>query len=211
MGEISSRIEVCYPPSPAHLELFLSMIRTYKSSGGAQFDTKATLDASPTLIVVHEPSAYFLDPETETLYTASSYISLVAQALASLTFLSAHNDGTEHVIFALFDSQLERLKLPVIRPPAGIFHDQEEDTGQFPRLESVAGLVQKYFEWVGVSDKQDSANEQEDGIEHKRKNRLRLYQTAHLDENHSMVWHWIEHDGPERGTSDKRGIVFSCT
>jgi len=86
MGEISSRIEVCYPPSPAHLELFLSMIRTYKDSDGAPFDTKATLDASPTLIVVHEPSAYFLDPDTETLYTASSYLSLVAQALASLTF-----------------------------------------------------------------------------------------------------------------------------
>jgi len=155
MAEISSRIEVFYPPSPAHLELFLSLIRTYMPSDGAQLDAKATLDASPTLIVLHEPSAYFLDLDIETSYTVSSYLSLVAHALASVTFLSAHNDGTEHVIFALFDSQLERLKMPVILPLAGIFHDQEEDTAQSPRLESVAGLVQKYFEWVGVFDKRE--------------------------------------------------------
>ena len=56
----------------------------------------------------------------------------------------------------------------------------------------------------------EAVNEEEDGIEHKQKNRLRLYQTAHPNANYSKIWHWIEHDGPVRGTSDKRGIVFSC-
>lgn len=51
-------------------------------------------------------------------------------------------------MFALFDAQLDQLKLPIIRPPS-----QEEETGQSLKLESVAGLAQKYFEWVGVFDK----------------------------------------------------------
>ena len=55
--------------------------------------------------------------------------------------------------FALFDSRLDQLKLPVIRPPSQIFHGQDEGTSQPLRLESVAGLVQKYFEWFGIFDK----------------------------------------------------------
>jgi hypothetical protein len=54
--------------------------------------------------------------------------------------------------FVLFDSQLDRLKLPVLRSPSRTFHDQDDGQAQFSRLEGVAGLVQKYFEWVGVFD-----------------------------------------------------------
>lgn len=86
------------------------MIRTYEPSDGAQFETNTTFDTTPTLIVLHELSTYFLSPDTETScvidipyttryvrllsrrYTVSSYLSLVARALASVTFLSEHND-----------------------------------------------------------------------------------------------------------------------
>jgi hypothetical protein len=63
----------------------------------------------------------------------------------------------ESISFALFDSQLDRLKLPVLRSPR-ISNASEEDAEQSPRLESVAGLVQKYFEWVAVFDKCLSLN-----------------------------------------------------
>jgi len=111
---------------------------------------------------------------------------------------------TEGISLALFDSRIDRLKLPVLLSPSRI--SNEEDTVQSPRLESVAGLVQKYFEWVGIFDKLDPASE--DG-ENQPRNRLRLYQTAQPDENHSNIWYWVEHDGPERGSSDRRRTVFS--
>jgi len=203
--ELSSRIEVFYSPSPAHLELFLSMIRTYELSDGAQFEANTTLDTMPTLIVLHELSAYFLTPDMETSYTVSSYLSLVAQALASVTFLSAHN-GIDNIMFALFDAQLDQLKLPIVRPPS-----QGEETERSVRLESVAGLVQKYFEWVGVFDKFDTASVGEGGSERERKNRLRLYETLHSNGNPSRILHWTEQDGPQRGSSDRRGTVFCWT
>jgi hypothetical protein len=41
------------------------MIRTYKHSDGTQYDAKTTLDATPPLVVLHEPSTYFLGADTE--------------------------------------------------------------------------------------------------------------------------------------------------
>jgi len=73
----------------------------------------------------------------------------------------------------------------------------------------VAGLVQKYFEWVGLFDKLDPQSEVVDDARHERRNRLRLYQTAQLDGNHGSTWHWTERDGPEGGSSDRRGTIFS--
>jgi len=130
-------------------------------------------------------------------HTVSSYLSLVAHALASLTFLPVHNDRTNSIMFALFDSQLDRLELPVFRPP----YYQEQD-GQSPRLEAVSGLVQKYFEWVCIFDKPDCEEAGE------RKNRLRLYNTRNPSGDHSTMLCWVEHDGPKRGSSEGRGTVF---
>lgn len=48
-----------------------------------------------------------------------------------------------------------------------------------------------------------------DDAKHEHKNRLRLYQTVRPDGDHSSIWHWVEHNGPERGCSDRRGTVFS--
>jgi hypothetical protein len=41
------------------------MIRTYEPSDGTQYDAKTTLEATPPLIVLHEPSTYFLGADTE--------------------------------------------------------------------------------------------------------------------------------------------------
>ena len=58
-----------------------------------------------------------------------------------------HHSG---IAFALFDSQLDQLRLPILRPPAfhhTLDHDMEQPA---PRMDSVAIFVEKYFEWLAV-------------------------------------------------------------
>jgi len=75
IAELSNRTEVFYPPSLAHLELLLAMIRTYKlSDNDLQFETKTTFDTTPTLIVLHEPSAYFLEETMETSCVVDAHL-----------------------------------------------------------------------------------------------------------------------------------------
>lgn len=99
---------------------------------------------------------------------------------------------------------------------------------QSARLESVAGLVQKYFEWVGVFEKGldppltliflelihttvDTQSEQDD-VDHVRRKRLRVYQTTDIDGGaHGSTREWIEYDCPERGNDERRGTMFSWT
>lgn len=105
-------------------------------------------------------------------YTVSAYLSLVASALASVAFMSAQNGrytslltsnmnfglnqfSIHKISFVLFDSKLDQLKLPVLRAPSPLLFEPG-DSGQSPRLESVAGLVQKYFEWLGIFEKSAS-------------------------------------------------------
>lgn len=54
-----------YPPSPKHLVAALAMLRTHNlSSPSVPVAPKVILDHAPTLLVLHEPSVYFL-PEQE--------------------------------------------------------------------------------------------------------------------------------------------------
>lgn len=54
-----------YPPSPKHLVAILAMLRSHDvSSPSVPVAPKVTLDCAPALLVLHEPSAYFL-PEQE--------------------------------------------------------------------------------------------------------------------------------------------------
>lgn len=55
--------------------------------------------------------------------------------------------------FTLFDSQLDKLKLPVLRTPSVPVFDGEENGDETPRPESVAFVAHKYFEWVGMFDR----------------------------------------------------------
>jgi hypothetical protein len=50
----------------------------------------------------------------------------------------------------LFDSQLDKLKLPVLRAPTLSVFGGEESSNETSRAESVAFQVHKYFEWVGT-------------------------------------------------------------
>lgn len=49
-----------YPPTPNHLVVLLSAFRTHEASDPVPLDSKATLDSVPSLLVLHELSAYFL-------------------------------------------------------------------------------------------------------------------------------------------------------
>lgn len=60
----------------------------------------------------------------------------------------------DDIRLALFDSNLDQLKLPVVRAPTAPFLGDHVDlpSGQSPKLEPLSGLVQKYFEWVGTAE-----------------------------------------------------------
>ncbi len=51
-----------YPPTLAHLRLTLSMLHEYEDT---LHHRKVTLEAAPTLLVLHEPSAYFAAETTQ--------------------------------------------------------------------------------------------------------------------------------------------------
>ncbi|KAI1796300.1 hypothetical protein LXA43DRAFT_662560 [Ganoderma leucocontextum] len=73
----AQRTQMFYPPTLAHLGLTLSMLHEYDDT---LHHRKATLEAAPTLLVLHEPSAYFSAETTQA--TVSAYLSVVSSALA---------------------------------------------------------------------------------------------------------------------------------
>ena len=55
-----------YPPSPKHLVAVLAMLRIHDvSTSSIPVVPQVTLDRAPTLLVLHEPSAYFLPDQEE--------------------------------------------------------------------------------------------------------------------------------------------------
>ncbi|KAJ6628951.1 hypothetical protein B0H10DRAFT_1717495, partial [Mycena sp. CBHHK59/15] len=54
--ELSSCVRVFYPPSPAHLSVLMAMLTTDDQS--ACLNPTATLDQPPSLVILHELSAY---------------------------------------------------------------------------------------------------------------------------------------------------------
>ncbi|KZP24578.1 hypothetical protein FIBSPDRAFT_1042042 [Athelia psychrophila] len=171
MMEVSRRIDVFYPPSPAHLALMLFMLRVNGSEKATDAEMRFVVRGTPVLLVLLEPSAYFSDATKS--YTVSSYLTMITQTLACLAYLSG--ELSENVSFALFDSGLDQLKLPVLPGlPQSVREQEEEDAAHSPRVEPVAALVQKYFQWVGVFDRVPS-NEEMDTSDTVRAHRLRLY------------------------------------
>ncbi|KAH9899787.1 hypothetical protein C8Q73DRAFT_743639 [Cubamyces lactineus] len=64
-GNVSAaarRIEIFYPPTLAHLRLLLSMLHEYHDT---LHDQKTTLDAAPSLLILHEISSYFTASSSE--------------------------------------------------------------------------------------------------------------------------------------------------
>lgn len=154
VSSLSARVKLFYPPSPAHLCLLLStfVVPSSAETNAAWLNAKTTLATPPSLIILHEPSAYFLsnDRLTSSKWTLSSYISLITHALSSLTFLSRKGQTRPgDVSFALFDSRLDQLRLPMSKQPT--YHRDDDENRPIPRLETVYNFVQKYFEWFVVA------------------------------------------------------------
>ncbi|KAK0191340.1 hypothetical protein F5146DRAFT_596808 [Armillaria mellea] len=99
VSEMSSRVNMLYPPTPTHLAFLLASFEVPQHGSTHTLHPKTTLDASPGLIILHELSAYFLsdvesDPTSHS-WTVSSYMSLVIKALSLASFLSYESLGYE--------------------------------------------------------------------------------------------------------------------
>lgn len=198
----SSEVDIFYPPTPNHLVVLLSAFRTHEASDPVPLDSKATLDSVPSLLVLHELSAYFLPMNENKPHTIASYLQLVSYALALASFLSPESQTPMR--FALFDSQLDKLKLPVLRTPTVPVFDGEESGDETPRPESVAFVAHKYFEWVGTFDRSDT-NSLSDGSEVRRCT-LTLHKQG-SDIKSDIMWRWSE--VPERAHSRCEGLTIA--
>ncbi|KAL0949598.1 hypothetical protein HGRIS_009645 [Hohenbuehelia grisea] len=162
---LAANIQLMYPTTPAHLALLLSMIHASDPTGDVSWHSKSTFSNPPSLVILHELSSYFL-PELGTSLSSgwnlSSYLTLVIQAHQMTSLIHAHIDppGSFHhpMKLALFDSALDRLRLPVVRPPSFDYHlgHEYEDSDESPRQELVATFVQKYFEALIVFNQEIS-------------------------------------------------------
>ncbi|KAJ7639106.1 hypothetical protein FB45DRAFT_695854, partial [Roridomyces roridus] len=121
--DLSSRITVLYPPSPAHFSFLMSMLSI--DDNLSSINVATTLVRPPSLLILHELSAYFypdfeanpsepLEPRIPPSYTLPSLI--------------------------LFDSHLDHLKLPILKHPSA------GSKRPASKLENVAFFVQKYFD-----------------------------------------------------------------
>ena len=80
---------------------------------------------------------------------------LISRALAAANSLSTRNGVLTSL--AVFDAGLEGLKLPLMRPvsPEGpLGEGPSSSTSESMRRESIAFLIQRYFEWVGTVEEE---------------------------------------------------------
>ncbi|KAJ7094492.1 hypothetical protein B0H15DRAFT_125336 [Mycena belliarum] len=199
--EVASNITVFYPPTPAH---FAYLISTLSVDGQSpSLNAMTTLDRPPSLIILHELSSYFMPDASGHPWTLSSYMTLIARTLSSLAYFSVTASETSapptDIALALFDSQLDSLKLPVVKHPTA-------PGRKLSKLENVAFFVQKYFELMAVFEEDDmflSSSQEEEGNEltRQRRNRMHIFRSGRTEaiETHR----WIEQ--PNLGSG---GIVF---
>ncbi|KAJ8595363.1 hypothetical protein M405DRAFT_857439 [Rhizopogon salebrosus TDB-379] len=202
----SSKVDIFYPPTPNHLVVLLAALRTHKASEPIPVDNKGTLDSIPSLLVLHELSAYFLPMNDNNPYTIASYLLLVTHALALTNFLSQEQQTPMRL--TLFDSQVDKLKLPVLRAPTLSVFGGEESSNETSRPESVAFQVHKYFEWVGTfnrSDPDDDSPSEGDGV---RRCALTLHKQG-SDILTDIVWEWSEIPGQTHSRDEKPTTAFA--
>ncbi|EIW82199.1 hypothetical protein CONPUDRAFT_153087 [Coniophora puteana RWD-64-598 SS2] len=207
-------VQLFYPATPGELAALLLSLRT--DAHGA-LDNKMTLAGPPALVVLHEPSSYFLDGWRDSEWTVSSYLMLVVHVLGTLAFLTSkeqrqasrpasrcahppHHDAPPDscppIRFALFDSRLHTLKLPVVRvPPPGPF----EDTGPERAATSGEGddaakdvlvFVRRYFEWVVTFEPESDPGSTDTEMAVVRTARLHNEMAVSPDED--LTWKWLE-------------------
>lgn len=144
-----------YPPSAKHWLLLLSLFRPLQNSTDAPYNI-AMLPHAPSIIVLHEPSSYFLTSDSQSQPVQAEltqYLQLVTAALSLSSFLSVSGEAIPVV---LFDSRLQELWMPIIRPASPTRRITSEEDTHPARKEHVERFVEKYFEWVGnVSNSKD--------------------------------------------------------
>ncbi|KAH7930252.1 hypothetical protein BV22DRAFT_1101856 [Leucogyrophana mollusca] len=191
---ISSQVDILYPPTPGHLVALLSSFRTHETSTSAPIDAKTTLESAPSLIVLHEPSAYFLSESSDNLCVTLSNKPELRSSAAPASFV-------------LFDSQLDRLKLPVLRPPPRSAFDDPEERSEAPRPESVTALAQKYFEWVGNFEIPEGDSPSSPGVA-SRVLKLRLHKQDSHGDDQDIVWGYSELLQSGKSLSQKPSKTF---
>jgi len=184
--DASSRVEMLYPPTRAHLALILSMLHVYE---GTVHHPKTTLPAVPSLLVLHELSA--LCTATSPEPTLASYLSLISHALTVAKTLSIQ--AATHVTLVVFDSGLDKLRLPILRP---VSPTSEGAPGSSQaRLEHVSFFVEKYFELVGTVEalpapEIPSSQPEEDSFETAGEHmRMAFRRTG--DSSMDLTWDWV--------------------
>lgn len=121
------------------------------------------LPACPAIIVLHEPSAYFVreDGKGTDNPRLSSYIALVSRLLHAAAAISGHRRPPVPV--ALFDSGIDNLYLPVTKAPSmkapPVQHedgeDEEEDKIE-EKTPAAAEFVRRLFQWECVFENDDT-------------------------------------------------------
>ncbi|KAJ7167498.1 hypothetical protein C8R46DRAFT_1093202 [Mycena filopes] len=197
---------VFYPPSPAHFAFLIEMLTTSPSTAALN-DSKnanAILDQPPSLIILIGLSAYFLDDAatnpTGHPWTVSSYMTLVARTLAS--FAAFSKVAPMPIALALFDAQLDELKLPILKHPPGA-------PKKANKLENVAFYVQKYFDLLAVFEEDDefflnSSQEEENemmDMDPQRRTRMHIFRRGQTKP--FETWRWVEKPDVDSG-----GAVF---
>jgi len=199
--QLSECTTVFYPPSPAHFAYLVSMLTTEDHAQSLNSPT-TILEQAPSLVILIELSAYFLsDVQTNPNghpWTLSSYMTLVARTLASFAALSS--PGSSDIALVLFDSQLDHLKLPVLKNPTNGANRKPS------KPENVAFFVQKYFDMIAVFEEDDeffvnSSQEDETEMDAQQRNRMHIFRRGQNVPFETQ--RWVERPGGSNG-----GTVF---
>ncbi|KAI0347331.1 hypothetical protein BDW22DRAFT_516611 [Trametopsis cervina] len=189
------RVEILYPPTPSHLALLLSFFHEALPTGNDFLHPKTTFSVAPSLIIIYEPSSYFSETSDATV---SSYMTIITQALSSVATLSGRSG--KNTSLAVFDAGLDKLRLPILLPVAVAEEaTDKESTRVGPRRESVAHLVQRYFQWIGTVEEDDAHQGADERACTLRLVRVQGAGTQNAEED--IVWHWKRRVDPESGTS----------
>ncbi|KAJ7752800.1 hypothetical protein DFH07DRAFT_519456 [Mycena maculata] len=200
--DLSSCITVFYPPSPAHFSFLISMLSIDEQS--ASFNPTTTLDRPASLVILHELSAYFWPDVQENpnghSWTLSSYLTLVVRTLASFAALSSVERTSTDIALVLFDSQLDHLKLPVLKHPTAASYKPPS------KLENVAFFVQKYFELLAIFEEDEmflnsSQEDENEGLDRQQRKRMQIF--SHTQTEAVETCRWVEQANPGSG-----GVVF---
>ncbi|KAI0921291.1 hypothetical protein AcW2_006308 [Taiwanofungus camphoratus] len=202
----SSRVNIFYPPTSAHLNLLLHMLHEYNNSF---CHSTTTLDVVPSLMVLHEISAFFSGASSDSTcvmdvhlhrtlqrdisYSISSYLTLISNAFTALKYLASQSSSD--VALVVFDSGLDQLKLPIIRPLASADQTCKSTTSQ-ARLESVAVFARRFFDWNAIAEVNSDASPMQsdaDVSETRVERAMSMILRQNLMPGSDITWKWTEH------------------